>query len=98
MDYSVQSLVAYSRERQRVCPQPQLWQTLWETLPDRRQIDGRWQPPLPLILAAWHDASDGEKMQRLAEHLEWAEQHGGIVAVAGFLRNLNEEEWRHVGD
>lgn len=98
MDNDVQSLVAHSRQDQRICPQPQHWQTLWEMLPDRRQIDGRWQPPPPLILAAWYSASDFEKMQRLAEQLEWAERHGGIVAVADFLRNLNERDWHHAGD
>jgi hypothetical protein len=66
MDNNLQSLIAYSRERQRVCPQPKFWQRLWEMLPDRRQIDGRWLPAPPLILAAWHDASDGEKKQRLS--------------------------------
>jgi hypothetical protein len=43
-------------------------------------------------------ASDEEKMQRLAEHLEWAERHGRLTALAGFLRNLNETDWHHVGD
>jgi hypothetical protein len=67
-------------------------------LPNRIQVDGRWQPPPPLILAAWNYASDEEKMQRLAEHLEWAERHGRLTALAGFLRNLNETDWHHVGD
>ena len=98
MDDNAQSLISYSRERQRVCPQPKHWQTLWEMLPRRHRIAGRWKPPPPLILAAWHYASDDEKMERLAEHLEWAERHGRIVAVAEFLRNLSETDWHHVDD
>jgi hypothetical protein len=98
MDDNFQSLISYSREHGRVCPQARHWQTLWEMLPLRRQIDGDWKPPPPLILAAWHYASNDEKIGRFAEHLEWAERHGGIAAVAAFLRNLNETDWHHIND
>ena len=57
-----------------------------------------WQPPLPLILAAWHDTPMMLKMLRLAEHIEWAAQHGALVLVASFLRGLREEDWFHVGE
>jgi hypothetical protein len=98
MDDNAQSLIAYSRERQRVCPQPQRWQALWEMLPQRRQVSGGWHPPLPLILGAWHYASNFEKMQRLADHLEWAEKHGNLPAIAVYLRNLTEADWHHLND
>jgi hypothetical protein len=98
MDDNAQSLIGYSRELQRVCPQAKHWQMLWEMLPRRQQIDGRWQPPPPLILAAWHHASNEEKMERLSEHIEWAERHGGIAAASEFLRNLNEADWHHSDD
>lgn len=98
MDHNAQSLIAYSREHQRVCPQPQRWQTLWEMLPQRRQVSGEWQPPLPLILGAWHHASNSEKMERLADHLEWAEKHGNLPAIATYLRNLTEADWHHLND
>ena len=98
MDDNAQSLISYSRTHQRVCPQAKHWQTLWQMLPNRHQIDGHWEPSAPLILAAWHHASNEEKMERFAEHLVWAEQHGGIVPVAAFLRNLNETDWHHVND
>ena len=98
MDETAQSLIAYSRQQQRVCPQPRCWQALWEMLPQRRQVGAGWEPPLPLILGAWHYASDIEKMQRLAEHLEWAERHGSITAVGVYLRNLSEADWHHLDD
>jgi hypothetical protein len=56
----------------RVSPQPQKWNELWELLPDRRRQGAGWEPPLPLILAAWHDSSDAEKRERLRLHLRWA--------------------------
>jgi hypothetical protein len=37
----------------RVCPQPVVWQQLWEILPDRRRVGAGWEPLSPLILAAW---------------------------------------------
>jgi hypothetical protein len=34
----------------------------------------------------------------LAEHIEWAAQHGALELVASFLRGLREEDWYHVGE
>ncbi len=98
MNETVQSLVAYCREKERVCPQPLSWNALWELLPARRQMGAGWTPPLPLILGAWHFTSDLEKMSRLAEDIKWSEQHGNLSEIAEFLRSLPEENWHHVGD
>ena len=98
MSDSFENLVAYCRENNRVCPLPAHWNRLWEMLPNRTQVGAGWQPSLPLILAAWHDTSAVSKMLRLAEHIEWASQHGTLESVASFLRNLDEEDWYHVGD
>jgi hypothetical protein len=54
---SVETLIAYCRQDGRVCPQPIRWNELWEMLPNRTRIGSGWMPPLPLILAAWHEAS-----------------------------------------
>ena len=54
MTDTVESLVAYCRENGRVCPQPTLWNELWEMLPDRRRVGSGWEPPVLLILTAWH--------------------------------------------
>jgi len=91
-------VVAYCRENKRVCPQPDKWNELWEMLPERRRIGHGWEPPLPLILVAWHHTSDLQKMLRLEEHLAWAETHHCLTAVAAFLRNLDEQDWHHLPD
>ncbi len=98
MSDSVESLVEYCRENNRVCPLPQLWNRLWEMLPNRTRVGAGWQPPLPLILAAWHDTPAMLKMRRLAEHIEWAAQHGALEFVASFLRDLREEDWHHIDE
>lgn len=95
---SVESLVAYCRENDRVCPVPQRWDELWNLLPDRRQVGGGWAPSLPLILAAWHYTSDTQKRLRLAEHIEWAAEHGALAPVAGYVQGLGEEDWFHIGE
>jgi hypothetical protein len=98
MNESAENLIAYCRENNRVCPQPDRWIELWEMLPDRKQIGAVWEPPLPLILAAWHETPATSKMLRLAEHIHWADAHGVLPLVATFLRNLPEEDWHHVGE
>ena len=38
-------------------------------LPNREPRGAGWEPPLPLILAAWWEASHSSKRARLKEHL-----------------------------
>jgi hypothetical protein len=95
---SAESLIAYCRENSRICPVPERWDALWKMLPERRRVGGGWEPPLPLILAAWHDTPDMLKMLRLREHVEWAAEHGALDSVAGYLRGLREDDWFHRGD
>lgn len=95
---TLESLIAYCRESQRVCPLPQVWKDLWEKLPARHRVGGGWEPPLPPILGAWHFTSNLEKMLRLEEHIHWAEQHGNLADVDRFLRNLPESDWHHLGE
>jgi hypothetical protein len=98
MTDTAQTLIAYCREQERVCPQPPRWNTLWELLPDRRRKGAGWEPALPLILAAWNCTSDLDKIARLEEHILWAEEHGALVRVAEFLRQLPQQDWHHTGE
>lgn len=47
MNDTPDTLIAYCRENNRVCPMPQRWNALWELLPDRARVGGGWEPPLP---------------------------------------------------
>lgn len=98
MTDSVECLLAYCRANDRVCPLPRLWNELWEMLPDRKRAGSGWIPPLPLILAAWHDTPAMLKMLRLTEHIERAAQHDALASVDSFLRKLREEDWHHLGE
>ena len=91
-----QELLDYCKQNGRFCPQPQQWSRLWEMLPDRKQkSSGAWNPPLPLILAAWRATTGLEKMLRLNDHIQWADEHAAIDEVDAYLRRLTEAQWFH---
>jgi hypothetical protein len=56
MSETVDTLTVYCRDDERVCPLPKPWQQLWEMLPEKRRTLDAWEPAIPLIGAAWHDA------------------------------------------
>ena len=77
----------------RVCPNPQLWNRLWEMLPDRRREGSAWIPSLPLILNAWWYTSNDQKRERFKEHLLWAEKHGQLDRIADYINQLKPKDW-----
>jgi hypothetical protein len=99
------ALLAHVNADHRVCPLPLKWNELWELLPSRRRTaSGGWEPPLPLILAAWGATSNAEKRARLDEHIHWAASHGSLDQVDHFIRALRQDDWLieattgHVGE
>lgn len=90
---SVDEVLAIATQQGRVCPQPPQWSALWEMLPGRKRSGSGWQPPAPLILAAWWEASDQEKRERLASHIRYAAENGALDAVAKYLSSLTDEQW-----
>jgi hypothetical protein len=57
MKEKLSSLINYCSSDGRVCPLPMKWNELWEMLPGRKRVGDAWEPPLPLILAAWSESS-----------------------------------------
>jgi len=90
---TVDEVLAIATLNRRVCPQPQQWSALWEMLPGRKPSGGGWEPPLPLILAAWWDTSDQQKRERLAFHIRYAAENGALDAVEEYLSSLTDEQW-----
>ena len=95
---TLEQALAEAQKNQRVCPQPGKWQELYDLLPGKRRVGSGWEPPLPLILAAWWDTPALPKILRLREHLEWAFAKGNIDGVYDFMCQLPESEWHHVGE
>ena len=93
MTNKLQDLLEYVKADGRICPNPQEWQALWEMLPDRKRVGSGWEPPLPLILAAWWDTPFLAKILRLEEHIRYASGHGVLDEVDTYLRSLKTEQW-----
>lgn len=89
-------LLEYVRSEGRICPVPQQWQKLYELLPDKKRRGGGWEPALPLILAAWWEATNVQKIERLKNHVEYAAANGVLDDVETFLRGLPLAEWHRV--
>ena len=95
---TLEEVLVEVQKNNRICPQPQKWQQLYEMLPNKKRKGGGWEPALPLILAAWWDTPALPKMLRLREHIEWAAAHGCIKRVSSFLHELPEDQWHHTGE
>ena len=77
----------------RVCPMPDAWNRLYQLLPNTHRQGAGWEPPLPLILSAWHHSTDWQKAARLREHLDWAASHDALPRVHAFLAALPGDAW-----
>jgi hypothetical protein len=67
-------------------------------LPGTRRRGFEREPPLPFILAAWHETSNSQKQERLESHLRWADDYGALKTVAKIPRSLDEADWHHFHD
>ncbi|MBV6499026.1 MAG: hypothetical protein CJBNEKGG_01475 [Prosthecobacter sp.] len=95
----LESLWSYCTAENRLVPQQTPWSELYSNLQHTRQKpSGGWEPPLPLILAAWHHSVPIEKQLRFKEHLEWAAKQGQLDEIGSFLRSLTETQWCHFGE
>lgn len=74
-------LIAHGYRDGRVCPKPRAWSALYNKLPATRRLGNGWEPPLPLILGAWHFSSDDDKAARFHLHLQHAESNGALSTV-----------------
>lgn len=94
----VTQLIEYCQSNGRICPLPDLWNQLWEMLPDKRRCGATWVPAPPLILAGWSSSAPLAKAVRLQEHIQWAYEGNELTRISDFLRSLPESAWLHSGD
>ena len=91
-------LVAYCKEQFRICPMPQFWNEMYKLLPPRINGNSTENSPLPLILAAWHEAPPKLKMLRLEEQIRWAFENENFDEISDYLRRLKDDQWFHIGE
>lgn len=92
-ELDLDALLDYVRSEHRVCPMPDKWDAVWQSLPGVRRVGAGWEPPPPLILGGWWASSNGEKRERLALHLRYAAEHGVLDRVGRFLMALGPDDW-----
>ena len=95
---TLEEAISEATKNNRVCPMPMRWNSLYGLLPDRQRRGAGWEPPVPLILAAWHETPALFKALRLKEHLGWAASHGAIDQVYSYIQTLHESDWYHYGE
>jgi hypothetical protein len=61
---NISGILDEAKSKNRICPKPIKWQKLYEMLPNKKRKGNGWEPPPPLILAAWHDTPEMQKMLR----------------------------------
>jgi len=77
-----------------VCPVPIRWNEMYQLLPRKDRTGALREPPLPLLLGAWWEASPlMKKKQRFLEQLDWARNHAILDSVITFLRGLKKSDW-----
>jgi hypothetical protein len=92
---TVDGLIGYCSENERVCPVPNKWNELFQMINKNHKHGSVSELKIPLILGGWWHSSDADKQARLIHHIEWAAQHDALVAASSFLRGLREEDWHH---
>ena len=71
---------------------------MYEMLPNKKRVGDVWEPPLPLILAAWWVSPAISKQLRLEEHIHLAERNGSLNEISDFLHSVREADWLHFGE
>jgi hypothetical protein len=94
---TLETVWSYCTSNNRAIPRD--WNKLWQMLSNKKQkASGGWEPPLPLILAAWYETSPLEKHLRFREHIQWAEKNNQLEEIGKYLKSLKEEDWYHFGE
>ncbi len=65
-------------ENNYFCPLPSKWNDIYKSLLQawrNAALSESDKPPIPLILAAWHETTGLQKLLRWKETLEWAKKH-----------------------
>lgn len=95
--HSFDALWGYCQMNGRAIPRD--WHSFYRKLLLKRSDEPRGgEPPLPLILAAWHETTPLQKHLRFREQVEWARDQGQIERVGRYLRSYDESDWLHFNE
>jgi hypothetical protein len=83
----------HQRLRGRTYPTDRYWERLYQVLEEEAEKRGRTPPPPPLTHALDHDPTDAEKIERLAEQLQWADRNKLLHRVQMFFDSMPSSGW-----
>lgn len=89
-------LLEFVQAEGRVCPRAEEWWVLWEMLPDKREVNGIWEPVKPYVRVSEYFSGVLEKVLFLRTQIQYAAEHGALDAVDAYLRGLTEDAWETV--
>lgn len=89
------NFLEFCRAENRICPQPKFWNEMFELLPDKKHTGPRLEPPLPLILGAWTNSTDLEKLERFHMHVRYANQKNVLPEVVQYIKSLRQKDWHY---
>ena len=98
MSEKLKSLILYSQENGRVCPNPNRWMEFYKILPISEDANAWSRPTLPLILGAWSMSNPKSKMLVFKEQIELGAARGCLDIIDHFIRGLSEKDWFHWND
>ena len=75
----------------RICPKPQQWNRIWEIIKSKTEE----KISTPLILAAWWETTDEDKLERFKYHVAIAKKLNANKEVETFIESMNESDWHH---
>ena len=83
----------HQRLRGRTYPTDRYWERLYQVLEEEAEKRGRTPPPPPLTHGLDHEPTDEEKIDRLAEQLQWADRNKLLHRVQMFFDTMPSSGW-----
>ena len=89
-------VLEHQRLRGRSYPTPRYWDRLYQMLEEEAEKRGKTPPPPPLTHALDHDPTDEEKIERLAEQLQWADRNMLLHRIQMFFEAVPSSGWNRL--
>jgi len=93
MKNTLEELIKYCVDKNRVCPMPIKWVQISEIISVKPGYPGNHVSLSPLILGGW-DSSNEKKRDKLKTQIEYVAQDPEIYQeLEKFILNLKDDEW-----
>lgn len=89
---TVEDVMVEARRMNRVCPKDGPWLRLFALL---RESAGA-EPPAPIVAPESTKTPQLVRRVRFRDQVEWADRHGQLPLMFGFIQRLVEDEWAHM--